>query len=389
MASPHPDGRGAPVARYPWESLDSMSRSELASMRSLRRWGAHYVRLDLIERSMAALLGADVAIRMRRARPLAGARAARSTFAVLLSPAEAPASHHGVLVEADDALAATIVARAIRRSPPAVPVTGSSGRAPMAGAIAAVLAAVARRAHAQAPLRVDAAGEASALEAELLQMHPGAVAVNLTVVVGDDAFTARVAMSAERAGPVPSPTWDRDALSRLGATPLSMPVVACAARSTVIDVGGLRRGDLFLPGTWPLTGHPGALSGAVLLSPASSDTGIRARLGDGGQLVLGGELEPLLAAEGDMPDIEEKGALLTALGDVPVVVRVEVGEACMAARDWASLGRGDVVTLGRRVGEHVLLRVGGLPVARGDLVEVDGEVGVRIVERLDGGRTAA
>jgi flagellar motor switch/type III secretory pathway protein FliN len=36
------------------------------------------------------------------------------------------------------------------------------------------------------------------------------------------------------------------------------------------------------------------------------------------------------------------------------------------------------------VGEAVLIRVGGVPVARGDLVEVDGEVGVRIVERLTG-----
>jgi flagellar motor switch/type III secretory pathway protein FliN len=34
------------------------------------------------------------------------------------------------------------------------------------------------------------------------------------------------------------------------------------------------------------------------------------------------------------------------------------------------------------VGEAVVLRVGGVPVARGDLVEIDGQVGVRIVERL-------
>jgi flagellar motor switch/type III secretory pathway protein FliN len=70
------------------------------------------------------------------------------------------------------------------------------------------------------------------------------------------------------------------------------------------------------------------------------------------------------------------------VGDVPVVVRVEVGEARMIAREWAALARGDVVTLGRRVGERVLLRVGGVPVARGELVSVDGEVGVRIVERI-------
>ena len=56
----------------------------------------------------------------------------------------------------------------------------------------------------------------------------------------------------------------------------------------------------------------------------------------------------------------------------------------MPAREWASLGEGDVVALGRRVGEAVTLRVGGVPVARGDLVEIEGEVGVRIVERLGG-----
>jgi flagellar motor switch protein FliM len=86
---------------------------------------------------------------------------------------------------------------------------------------------------------------------------------------------------------------------------------------------------------------------------------------------------------------EENDALVTALGDVPVVVRIEIGEAVMTARDWASLGRGDVVGLSRRVGGPVVLRVGGVLVARGELVELDGEVAVRIVERLGGEETKA
>jgi len=57
-------------------------------------------------------------------------------------------------------------------------------------------------------------------------------------------------------------------------------------------------------------------------------------------------------------------------------------EARLAARDWAAIGRGDVIALGRRVGEAVVLRVGGVPVARGELVEIEGEVGVRIIERI-------
>jgi flagellar motor switch/type III secretory pathway protein FliN len=92
-------------------------------------------------------------------------------------------------------------------------------------------------------------------------------------------------------------------------------------------------------------------------------------------------------AEEDMVESDDRGELLNAIGEIPVVVRVEIGEARMAARDWAALGRGDVIALGRRVGENVVLRAGGVPVARGELVDIDGEVGVRIVERLAADQT--
>jgi flagellar motor switch/type III secretory pathway protein FliN len=83
-----------------------------------------------------------------------------------------------------------------------------------------------------------------------------------------------------------------------------------------------------------------------------------------------------------MDESDATTALVDSLGDVPVVVRVEVGEVTLAARDWAALSRGDVIALGRRVGERVVLRVGGVAVARGELVDVEGEVGVRIAERV-------
>jgi flagellar motor switch/type III secretory pathway protein FliN len=293
------------------------------------------------------------------------------------------------LLEAEGPLAATIAARAIKRPPPLVVGSGGARSSGVAGALAAVVAAVARRAHGQSPLRVDAAGAATALESELLRTDPDLIAVALTVLVADDAFVARLIVSPEHLAVVPGPSWDSGTLALLGSTPLSIPVVACATTSTVAEFATLRHGDVFLPGTWPLSLSPDGLSGPVFLSPQAYSAGIPARLGDGGRIVLGGGLEPLLAAEADMAEIDENGALLTAIGDVPVVVRVEIGEASMTAREWASLGRGDVVALGSRIGEHVLLRVGGLPVARGDLVEIDGEVGVRIVERLGVGQTAS
>jgi flagellar motor switch/type III secretory pathway protein FliN len=122
--------------------------------------------------------------------------------------------------------------------------------------------------------------------------------------------------------------------------------------------------------------------GPVFLADPTSSVGVRADLGEDGRLVLRGTFEALRAAGTDMADSTEENQLVRAVGEVPVVVRVEIGEARMAAREWAALRPGDVVALGRRVGESVTLRVGGVPVARGDLVDVEGEVGVRIVERI-------
>ena len=80
----------------------------------------------------------------------------------------------------------------------------------------------------------------------------------------------------------------------------------------------------------------------------------------------------------------DRSAFVEAIGDVPIVVRVEVGEAQMTAREWATLGRGDVVALGRRVGEQVVLRGRRRRRGAGEGREIDGEIGVRIVERLAG-----
>jgi flagellar motor switch/type III secretory pathway protein FliN len=82
-----------------------------------------------------------------------------------------------------------------------------------------------------------------------------------------------------------------------------------------------------------------------------------------------------------MPSEPSVTSTAEALEDAPLVVRVELGSVEMKAGEWAALVPGDVVALGRRLGEPALLRVGGVEVARGELVQVDGEYGVRIVSR--------
>jgi flagellar motor switch/type III secretory pathway protein FliN len=334
---------------------------------------------------MSELLGTHVGVIVRRARSETVARGLAGGAAVLVAPADAPDLAHGVLVEAELALVALAVARVTRRKAPAVLEAAAAASPATAGAFGAIVLAALRRAHAGIGLRVVAAGPAVALEEDLLRARGELRAVSLTVLVGDDAFDARVALARASALAAALPSWDEAALAAMGPAPLAVPLAAHAVCSTAAEVAMLAAGDVLVAPGWPLTrGGEAGWTGPVVLAAPSSSHGLAVRLGDDGGLVLGGDVVPLVAAaaEAEMGERADRMALVEAIGEVPVVVRVEIGEASMAAREWASLGRGDVIALGRRVGEPVVLRVGGVAVARGDLVEIDGEVGVRIVDRL-------
>jgi type III secretion protein Q len=130
-------------------------------------------------------------------------------------------------------------------------------------------------------------------------------------------------------------------------------------------------------------GAAAALVGRVVLAPAASDRGIAAQLGEDGRLVvLGVEAMPVDESL-EAPQVNERVDTATSelILDAPLVVRVEVGAVSMTAREWAALVPGDVIAVGRRVSEPVVLRVGGVEVARGELVDIEGELGVRIGER--------
>ena len=388
-----PDPVGHPIVNslhnfrpFPWGSLDSTTRAEAAVVRDLGRWTAAHVRVRALAAAMGDITGATVDLRLGRVHPLPALRAFGEGFGVLLASADAPSHAPGTLVEAESALVAALAARALKRPPPILVDPGSTHSPALAGAFAAILVAAARRAHSSLSLRVICAGPAAELETDLGRVARDLVAFSLTVLVSDNAYAARVVLSRRVAAGAPPPRWTTEELSSLGATPLSLPVVATLSSATAADIALLRPGDTFLPGRWPLSrttvDRTGWL-GPVVLAPPDAHAGISAELVEGHRLVLRGGIEPLDAEEAQMGDPEGSEALITAVGDVPVLVRVEIGEARMAARDWASLGAGDVIALGRRIGERVVLRVGGVTVARGELVEIDGEVGVRIVERVN------
>jgi type III secretion protein Q len=378
------------IRPFPWRVLEPLTRAEVKALRDVKFWTARHVALDRLTGVAREMLGAPVSVRIDRARPFRSLRPMDGGVGVVLAHAEDPVAERGVLVEAEGALVAQVVSRALgalgktapRLVEPGLPPTPS-----IAGAFAAVLVAASRRAHAEKALAVLRAGASRDLADDARLREAERWCVSLTVLLGDDAYAARVAVPSHVAL-VGSPAgWDRGALAALGPLPLTLSVVRCASRMTAAELATLRAQDALVLPPDP-GGGVDSQGRRVWLAAPSAELGVCAELGEDGRLMLGGSLEPLVGAETDMASYDND-ALTTALGDVPVVVRVEIGEAVMSARDWASLGRGDVVGLSRRVGGPVVLRVGGIPVARGELVELDGEVAVRILERLTGEDTAS
>jgi type III secretion system YscQ/HrcQ family protein len=382
------------VKPFPWRALERTTASEADALREVRQWATAHVDLPRVTSVLSELLGAKVQILLQRGRRLTEARGIPGGAGVVVAGADAPHFERAMLVEAELALIATAVARIASRKPARVLDVGASASPAAAGAFGALVIAALRRAHQGRAMRLLAAGPATALEADMARLGPELLAVTLTVLVENDAYEARIVVPRVATPAAPPSTWGARALTALGAVPLSIPVVAHALAATAADVASLGPGDALLLDGWRLTrSGAGAWTGRVHLAAPAGATGVRAELGDDGRLVLRGEDDLLCAAseaadggageaEGEMDETVGGGGLIEAIGEVPVVVRVEVGEARMAAREWATLGPGDVVALGRRVGEAVVLRVGGVPVARGDLVDIDGEVGVRITERF-------
>ena len=374
-----------PHRPFPWASLDATTRRDHAAFRAVRACANNLARIGALHRALEELLGAKAELLVQ------GAHAAVRTgpfvdgvgFVIGLADA---ASESRLLVEVEGTLAAASLARCTRRT---TPLANAVARSPeeWAGGVAAIVVACARRSHRRDALRVFAAGSADAIERDFVRDRADPLAVTLTVLLDDEAFAARLLVARTALPPEPPLSWSGDALRGLGPIPLGLPVVACAATADVADVASLRVNDVFMPGDWPLRREGSWWLGPVLLSAPDSEVGVPATLGEQGVLVLGAGLSSL-RTEADVAESSEAEAVVTAVGDVPVLVRVEIGEARMAAREWASLGRGDVIALGRRVGERVVLRVGGVPVARGDLVDIEGEVGVRITERIAEERTA-
>jgi flagellar motor switch protein FliN/FliY len=169
----------------------------------------------------------------------------------------------------------------------------------------------------------------------------------------------------------------------MGDATIAMPLLVTTALSSRMELTLLACGDAFVPAELGVeVAADGAVRGPVALVAPRSERGLSADLAAEGRLVIRGLLESHPWTR-ESPTMTETSPTTTieALEDAPVVVRVELGTVEMKAREWAELGPGDVVSLGRRLGDPAVLRVGGVELARGELVQVDGEYAVRILSR--------
>jgi flagellar motor switch/type III secretory pathway protein FliN len=365
-----------PPRPFPWAKLPRVDRRALTSLGALRSLLAGDGPAGRVLGAVRELVDPSIDFTPLAAGAAVAVTPAQGVVSVQIvgipDPSEPPS--FWLTLEAETPLALSLVAELVKRPPPRA-VLGEGLSPALVGAFAAIVAAIAR--HVGVPAVVSG-----------VSLAPAAMAPSNDIAFASFTATAFGQASHLRAFfPArllegSTPPWNRERLAALGELPLEIPVVACAVQATAADVASLSAGDAWiLGGAWKLGSAKGPLAGDVWLANGASETGVRAAVEASGRVVLRGGLEDLSWwPMGD--DAADGSALAAAVGDVPVVVRVEIGTARMKAREWAVLQPGDVVSLGAKLGSAVTLRVAGQAVAEGELVDLDGEVGVRIRERV-------
>jgi flagellar motor switch protein FliN/FliY len=374
----------AQVKPFPFATLEPLTRAEVASGARLRRVARDYLNVERIESALSELLGERVVVTVSRYGRAEASRGGGDAIGVVLELSGERVTSRRVLVEVEGALGTTIVARALRQKTPRVLDTARAPSPSLAGALAAVVVAALRRAHGRVVARVIAAGPGADLARDMVLAERDVTTAWLSVIVGGDAFEARIRVPDSLAPAPRAEPFSPAALVRLGETPLALSLVLTTALASRHDLAALAPGDAFLPPRLALDVRgDGAIVCAVALVAPASERGLAADLAEGGRLVIRGLLESHpWTRERSMPSEQSATTVTTeVLEDAAIVVRVELGTVEMKAREWSQLGPGDVVTLGRRIGDPAILRVGGVELARGELVQVDGEYGVRIVSR--------
>ncbi len=348
------------IQPFPWGSLPVLPKRDVVAAERARRAIERAVKLDVLGATIEALVVAPTVVTVHSVTAEPEALATLPPARVGLHLVDGSAE---VLLGMDPALATDLLRRLLER-PAGLDDPRAAWSPSLQGALEAVVLEVARQC---APDRAVAM-----IVPPVPQEDGEGVRVRATIAVEGRPYAVGALVHLRKAPP-------EAPLAARGVYPVAVPLVVgrCCARPG--EIAALQVGDAWSCGDGWWIDAQGVGQG-VLVSPGG-ESGAVVDLAQDGSAVLRDEVRhlPLEAVEGNMDDATEViEAVTEAVGDTPVVVRVELGSVSLLARDWSALRPGDVLLSDQRVGEPVRLRIGGREVARGELVNVEGELGVRI-----------
>jgi type III secretion system YscQ/HrcQ family protein len=353
------------ASAFPWAALEPVTRASQAVLHAGRRWVELAAEPGRLEAALAALLQTDVRLVVRKV----DARSPSGPW-VRLGVALNDSAMTSAVVGLEAPLAAALLAALLRRPIPLVTADAELDAA-SSGALTALVIEAARASGAALPLRPAAP-----------RIAADAAVLHLTVILRDHPYAAALWVPPV-VSPAPRPLPSA-LLARLGALPLTLPLVVGVCALTPRELAQLVAGAALCPGAGLWLDRAGA--GRAVLVAGASELGLGVELEPGGRIVLRQAATVALAAAETTPmpsdELSDPPTLADAVLDAPVVVRIELGSVSMPAREWAGLKPGDVLGSGRRVAEPVLLRAAGRVLAEGELVNLEGELGVRVVRLL-------
>lgn len=358
------------ISAFPWQALEPLPRAAQARLRAARRFVEQALEPGQLAGAFSQLLEVPVELLVKAVDNRAPAK---SLVRVGLEPATGGS---GWVVGVEPALASTLLSILLRRPAPLVSAE-SELDASLLGALSALFVEGARRAGgsiALRPARVDTSALTDAL------------VVQVTVLVQGKPYAAAAWLPAALVVPPPERPA-RALLAALGESEVAVPLVVGTSLATARMLGELTLGAAFCPGNglW----IDGSGRGRAVLISGTSERGVAVELGYAGEIVLREPATVALAAAEATPmqsDEASEQTLADAVLDAPLVVRVELGQVSLPAREWGALKPGDVIGTGRRLAEPVSLRAGGQVLARGELVNLEGELAVRVLELLPNDR---
>jgi flagellar motor switch/type III secretory pathway protein FliN len=352
------------ISAFPWQALEPLPRAPQAQLRAVRRYLEQALEPGRLAHSLSEVLETPVELVVRAV----DNRAPPTSFVRIgLTLAEGAG---GWVIGLEPPLASALLASLLRRPAPLLSAEAELDST-LLGALSALFVEAARRSGGTHALR-PAAVSASALS--------DAAIVHATVIVQGKPYSAAAWLPPVFAAPPPERPA-RALLGELGENELALPLVIGVSLATPRSLSELTLGAAFCPGSKLWVDASGRGHGVLVCG--ASERGLAVELGYAGEIVLREPTTVALAATEATPmqsDEASDPTLADAVLDAPLVVRVELGQVSMSAREWAALKPGDVLGTGRRLAEPVVLRSGGQVLARGELVSLEGELAVRVLE---------